>query len=109
MFATALSAAEAVVELGLVARPSMVELTDNASINIVEDARSMGLDRTAGALLVIQSDTPGAACAAEIAIAEAACTKHGATECFSTDDVDKGEMFVEAQRRSSRRWKVAAR
>jgi glycolate dehydrogenase FAD-linked subunit len=98
MFATALSAAEAVVELGLVARPSMVELTDNASINIVEDARSMGLDRTAGALLVIQSDTPGAACAAEIAIAEAACTKHGATECFSTDDVDKGEMFVEAQR-----------
>ena len=98
MFAMAQSAAEAVVELGLVARPSMVELMDNASINIVEDARSMGLDRTAGALLVIQSDAPGAACAAEIAIAEAACTKHGATECFSTDDVDRGEMFVEARR-----------
>ena len=35
----------AVVALGMVARPSMVELMDNASINIVEDYRSMGLDR----------------------------------------------------------------
>jgi FAD/FMN-containing dehydrogenase len=71
MFATAQSAAEAVVELGLVARLSMVELMDNAPINIVEDARfSMGLDRTDGALLVIQSDAPGVAGAAEIAIAE---------------------------------------
>jgi glycolate oxidase len=97
-FADAESAARAVVELGLVARPSMVELMDNASINIVEDARKMGLDRTAGALLVIQSDAPGAACGAEIEIAEAACEKHGATECFSTDDPDEGELFVEARR-----------
>ena len=86
------------VELGLVARPSMVELMDNASVNIVEDARRMGLDRTAGALLVIQSDAPGVACAAEIEIAEAACAKHGATECFSTDDPEEGELFVEARR-----------
>ena len=86
------------VELGLVARPSMVELMDNASINIVEDARKMGLDRTAGALLVIQSDAPGAACSAEIEIAEAACAKHGATECFTTSDAEEGELFVEARR-----------
>jgi glycolate oxidase len=97
-FLDAEAAARAVVELGLVARPSMVELMDNASINIVEDARKMGLDRTAGALLVIQSDAPGAACSAEIEIAEAACAKHGATECFSTADPDEGEMFVEARR-----------
>jgi glycolate oxidase len=97
-FPDAESAARAVVELGLVARPSMVELMDNASINIVEDARKMGLDRTAGALLVIQSDAPGAACSAEIEIAEAACDKHGATECFATDDPDEGELFVEARR-----------
>src|SRR5690349_5454213 len=49
------AAARAVVALGLVARPSLVELMDNASINIVEDYRSMGLDRTAGALLLVQS------------------------------------------------------
>ena len=71
---------------------------DNASINIVEDARKMGLDRTAGALLVIQSDAPGAACGTEIEIAEAACAKHGAIECFATDDPDEGELFVEARR-----------
>ncbi len=97
-FLDAESAARAVVELGLVARPSMVELMDNASINIVEDARRMGLDRTAGALLVIQSDAPGAACSAEIEIAEAACAKHGATECFTTSDAEEGELFVEARR-----------
>src|SRR5690349_16772251 len=55
-FSTAEAAAEAVVELGLVARPSMVELMDNASVNIVEDARRMGLDRSVGALLLVQSD-----------------------------------------------------
>ncbi|GAA3617426.1 FAD-binding oxidoreductase [Microlunatus ginsengisoli] len=97
-FPDAESAARAVVEIGLVTRPSMVELMDNASINIVEDARTMGLDRTAGALLVIQSDAPGAACSAEIEIAEAACAKYGATECFSTDDPEEGELFVEARR-----------
>ena len=92
------SAARAVVALGLVARPSMVELMDNASINIVEDYRSMGLDREAGALLLVQSDAPGAACTAEIALAEEACQRNGATECFSTDDADEGEMFAEARR-----------
>ncbi|HYI59194.1 MAG TPA: FAD-linked oxidase C-terminal domain-containing protein [Microlunatus sp.] len=97
-FADPEAAARAVVELGLVARPSMVELMDNASINIVEDALKMGLDRTAGALLLIQSDAPGAACSAEIELAEAACVKQGATECFSTDDADEGELFVEARR-----------
>jgi glycolate oxidase len=97
-FPDAESAARAVVELGLVARPSMVELMDNASVNIVEDARRMGLDRTAGALLVIQSDAPGVACAAEIEIAEAACAKNGATECFATADPEEGELFVEARR-----------
>ena len=58
----------------------------------------MGLDRTAGALLLIQSDAPGVACAAEIEVAEEACAKHGATECFATSDPDEGELFVEARR-----------
>jgi glycolate oxidase len=97
-FADVEAAARAVVDLGMIARPSMVELMDNASINIVEDARKMGLDREAGALLVIQSDAPGVACAEEIKIAEEACAKQGATECFTTDDADEGELFVEARR-----------
>jgi glycolate oxidase len=97
-FADPEAAARAVVALGMVARPSMVELMDNASINIVEDFQTMGLDRNAGALLLVQSDAPGAACSAEIALAEQAVAAEGAVECFATDDPEEGEMFAEARR-----------
>ena len=97
-FADSAAAAQAVVDLGMICRPSLVELMDNAAINIVEDYRSMGLDRSAGALLLIQSDAAGPARAAEIESAEAACTTAGALETFSTDDEDEGELFAEARR-----------
>ncbi len=70
-FPTVAAAAAAVIELGRTTRASMVELMDQASVNAVEDFRPMGLDRDAGALLVIQSDAPGAARAEEIATATA--------------------------------------
>jgi glycolate dehydrogenase FAD-linked subunit len=76
----------------------MMELIDNASINAVEDYRSMGLDRSAGALLLAQSDAPGAACTAEIELMEAACTTAGAKEVFITTDPEEGELFVAARR-----------
>jgi glycolate oxidase len=60
----------------------------------------MGLDRTAGALLIAQSDAPGDARARELATMEAACTAHSAIEVFSTDDADEGELFVAARRMS---------
>ena len=76
----------------------MMELMDQASINAVEDYRSMGLDRDAGALLLAQSDAPGAARAVEIAAMEAACRAGGALEVFLTDDPEEGELFVAARR-----------
>ena len=36
----------------------MLELMDQASINAVEDITRMGLDRSAEAMLVVQSDEP---------------------------------------------------
>ena len=60
-FATVAEAADAVVASAAPCGPSMMELMDRASINAVEDFRPMGLDRRAGALLVAQSDAPGAA------------------------------------------------
>lgn len=92
------SAARAVVGIGSRLRPSMLELMDNASVNAVEDHLRMGLDRAAGALLVAQSDAPGAASAAEVAVMEEQCRAAGASECFSTDDPDEGELFVAARR-----------
>ncbi len=92
------AAARAVVAVGREIRPSMMELMDNASINAVEDYRSMGLDRSAGALLIAQSDAPAAARAAEVAVMVEACEGAGATEVFSTEDPDEGELFVAARR-----------
>jgi glycolate oxidase len=92
------AAADSVVAIGATIRASMMELMDQASINAVEDYRSMGLDRDAGALLLAQSDAPGAARAAEIAAMEAACRTGGALEVFLTDDPEEGELFVAARR-----------
>ena len=58
----------------------------------------MGLDRTAGALLVAQSDAPGAARVEEVAVIRTAFEAAGASEVFATDDPEEGEMFVEARR-----------
>ncbi|HET8595745.1 MAG TPA: FAD-linked oxidase C-terminal domain-containing protein [Intrasporangium sp.] len=97
-FPTVEAAARAVVEVGRTLRPSVMELMDNASINAVEDYQPMGLDRAAGALLLCQSDAPGAARAQEIELIRAACEGVGAKECFVTDDPAEGEMFTAARR-----------
>jgi glycolate oxidase len=92
------SAARAVVAIGSTIRASMMELMDQASVNAVEDYRAMGLDRTAGALLVAQSDSPGAARDEEIAAMRRVCAEHGSRDCFTTTDPTEGELFVAARR-----------
>lgn len=97
-FDTFPAAAEAVVAIGGRLRPSMLELMDQNSIRAVEDYKSMGLDRDTGAMLIAQSDAPGAARGEEISIIEEACTAAGAREVFVTEDPDEGEMFLAARR-----------
>jgi glycolate oxidase len=97
-FASPTVAAEAVVAIRSRLRPSMLELMDQPSIRAVEQHRSMGLDVDAGALMVAQSDAPGAARTEEIALMEKACVDAGALEVFVTDDADEGEQFVQARR-----------
>jgi glycolate oxidase len=92
------AAARAVVAVGRSMRPSMMELMDQASINAVEDFAPMGLDRTAGALLVAQSDAPDGAREVELETMRAACEAAGAREVFTTDDPAEGELFVGARR-----------
>jgi glycolate oxidase len=99
-FGSVRAAAEAVVAVRRDLRPSMLELMDRASVNAVEDLRPMGLDRTAGALLIGQSDAPGTARTVEVETMRAACEAAGATDLFVTDDPAEGEMFVEARRQS---------
>ncbi|MGO1974930.1 MAG: FAD-binding oxidoreductase [Propionibacteriaceae bacterium] len=97
-FETFTAAAQAVVEIGGQLRPSLLELMDQTSIRAVEDYKPMGLDRDTGALLIAQSDAPGAARAEEIAIIEKACLSSGSREVFVTEDAEEGEMFLAARR-----------
>jgi len=97
MFDTVQDAANAVVAITASVRPAMLELMDHASINAVEDYGRMGLDRSAQALLLVQSDAPGDA-ASEVAHIVEACEKFGASEVFATDDPAEGAGFTAARR-----------
>jgi glycolate oxidase len=92
------AAAMAVVSITSTLRPSMLELMDNGSINAVEDLVKMGLDRSAGALLLARSDAPGGAAAGEIEAIREVCETHNAKEVFTTSDPDEGEAFAAARR-----------
>jgi glycolate oxidase len=98
VFASIEAAADAVLAITARLRPSMLELMDHTSINAVEDFVSMGLDRSAEALLIARSDAPGPAAGHEIALMASACRDHGAGEVFTTDDPDEGEAFAAARR-----------
>ena len=97
-FASIETAADAVVAITRTIRPSMLELMDNGSINAVEDLVAMGLDRSAGALLLARSDAPGSAADAEIAAMQTVCESLGATEAFATSDGAEGDAFLAARR-----------
>jgi glycolate oxidase len=97
-FASLEDATSAVLDITRRMRPSMLEFMDRASINAVEDVTAMGLDRSAEALLVIQSDEPGSYAADEIGAIEKFCRDRSATEVFATVDPAVGEQFVVARR-----------
>ncbi len=97
-FASIEAAAGAVVAITSTLRPAMLELMDNGSINAVEDMVAMGLDRTAGALLLARSDAPGASAEHEIGLMAKCCADGGADETFTTNDADEGEAFLVARR-----------
>ncbi|EGD57111.1 FAD-binding oxidoreductase [Gordonia neofelifaecis] len=97
-FPSVRAASEAVLAVTSQIRPAMLEFMDSVSINAVEDMLKMGLDRDAGALLVAQSDAPGPAGEAEVALIEQAFASCGAGEVFSTSDPVESEAFTAARR-----------
>ena len=97
-FATLDDATAAVLQISSRMRPSMLEFMDRPTINAVEDATRMGLDREAAAMLVVQSDEPAEFARYEIGVIEEICGANSSTECFSTDDPEEGEAFVVARR-----------
>jgi glycolate oxidase len=78
--------------------PCTLELMDAVTIAAVDDWHHLGLDRSAAALLLIESDRPGDAAAAELAAAEAACTGAGASEIYRATDPTEADGLRQVRR-----------
>ena len=77
--------------------PSMLEVMDQQTLKVVEAWRPMGLDTTAGALLVAQTDS-GVGAAAEADRLIALCEENGAREGYRSEDPEEAEMLLGARR-----------
>ena len=98
-FASVHDAGEAVAGItaaGVV--PVTLELMDAFTIAAVDDVHHLGLDRTAGAMLMVESDLGGAAAEAELATAEAACTAARATSVLRAADAQEADWLRQARR-----------
>ncbi|MBA2266475.1 MAG: FAD-binding protein [Chloroflexi bacterium] len=90
--------------------PCTLELMDRTVIGAVDDWHALGLDRSAAALLLIESDRPGSAAGDELAAGEAACTDWGATSVVRATDPTEADWLRQVRRlafRAMERFGVA--
>ena len=87
-----------ITEAGLV--PVTLELMDAFTIRAVDEAQHLGLDRDAGAMLMIEYDAGGAAAEGELDRAERACTDAGATSLVRAADPTEADWLREARRKA---------
>ena len=78
--------------------PSMLELMDQQTIQVVEAWRPMGLDVDAGALLVAQTDSGHGSAIADADRLLQICEQHGAREGYRSEDDAESEMLLGARR-----------
>ena len=98
VFAELSDAGRAVQAITETTTPSLLELMDRTTIGAVEAYRPMGLDVTAAALLLAQTDAPGSAGAGEAEQILALCLAAGATEAYRSEDVAQADLLLEARR-----------
>jgi glycolate oxidase len=89
-------AVAAIVAAGL--HPVTLELLDHETILAVDDAFGLGLEREAAAMLLVESDLPAAAAAAELDAAIAACEAEGATGIVRAQDAQEADWLRQARR-----------
>jgi glycolate oxidase len=92
------AAGRAVEAIVTTTTPSLLELMDSTTLRAVEDFQPMGLETSARALLLAQSDLPGGAGEAEADAILAACEAAGAVEGYRSQDPEQGEMLLAARR-----------
>jgi len=98
-FDSLLAAGEAVSRItaaGLV--PVTLELLDAFTIAAVDDVHRLGLDRSAAAMLMVESDAGGSQTVAELEAVEAACLAAGATSVVRAQDAQEADWLRQARR-----------
>ncbi|HEY5178737.1 MAG TPA: FAD-linked oxidase C-terminal domain-containing protein [Dermatophilaceae bacterium] len=79
------------------ARPSMLELMDGPTLDVVSRLRDLGPPHGTRALLLVQSDDNGRA-STDLEQFARVCTRRGAIEVLVADDPAEGELLVAARR-----------
>ena len=98
-FPTVAAAGDAVARItaaGVI--PVTLELMDAFTIAAVDEVHQLGLDRTAGAMLMVESDLGGEAAEKELATVEAACEAAGATSIVRAADAQEADWLRQARR-----------
>jgi glycolate oxidase len=78
--------------------PVTLELLDRFTIAAVDDMHELGLDRTAAAMLMVESDMPGTAANDELERAEAACRGAGASDVLRAANAQEADWLRQARR-----------
>ena len=102
-FPTIVTAGEAVSAMtrsGI--EPCTLELMDRVTIAAVDDWHNLGLDRSAAALLLVESDRPGSAATEELERAADACTDAGATQVVRATDPAEADWLRQVRRMAFR-------
>jgi glycolate oxidase len=98
-FPTLESAGDAVAGIAAAGlSPVTLELMDRFTIRAVDDVHALGLDREAAAMLMIESDLPGAAADDELTRADDVCTTAGATTTVRSQTAAEADMLRQARR-----------
>ncbi len=102
-FPTVASAGDAVARMTRAGvEPCTLELMDAVTIAAVDDWHNLGLDRSAAALLLVESDRPGDAADAELSAAEACCTDAGAASVTRATDPMEADWLRQVRRMAFR-------
>jgi len=78
--------------------PSTLEFMDQVSINCAEDYLGLGLDRTAGGLLLIETDGPAGQARAEAELIVDLCRQWGAKKARRAESAKEAEDMWRARR-----------
>ena len=98
-FATLEAAGDAVAGIARAGlSPVTLELMDRFTIGAVDEMHELGLDRAAAAMLMVESDLPGAAALAEMDAARVVCEAAGATSVAQAADAQEADWLRQGRR-----------